>query len=71
MHQGDDHTSRHPQLNEWARYQPYHGPCEVGVREGEYFYIEGMRYYDDCVPSKLLDVWCSWREWWLVNLFLI
>ena len=30
-----------------------HGPCEVGVREGEYFYNEGMRYYDDCVPSKL------------------
>lgn len=35
------------------------GPSEVGPTEGEYFLLNGVRYYDDCVPEFVSDAICG------------
>ena len=34
------------------------GPCELGPTRGEYLYIEGLRYYDLCVSTEVVDTIC-------------
>jgi len=35
------------------------GPSEVGPATGDYFYLNGNRYYDDSIPSWVADTICG------------
>ncbi|KAF8814597.1 hypothetical protein BYT27DRAFT_7015826, partial [Phlegmacium glaucopus] len=35
------------------------GPSQIGPTTGEYFYLDGHRYYDDCLTPAVIDMICG------------